>query len=271
MQVVESPFLLKRAKIAKIIQENENTRRFLFEVEDFPEFKPGQFNMLYVYGQGEVPVSISSLRRDYIEHTVRLAGDVTEDLFKLGEGDYVGLRGPYGTHFPVEDFKGMDLIIVAGGLGFADLKPVIEYVIENRKDYGKVYVLVGAKTPSGLLYKDHYDEWSESVELLLTVDKPDKSWKGNVGVVTTLFKFVEVNPDKSAGMMCGPEIMMYFTTKEMLKLGLKEENVFLSMERHMKCAVGTCGHCQFGYTFVCKNGPIYRYSEIKKIFGVKEV
>jgi len=271
LPAVETPFRLRKAVIREVIVENENTRRFLLEVEDFPPFKTGQFNMLYVFGQGEVPISISSIRRDLLEHTVRLAGEVTEDLFKLGEGDTIGVRGPYGSHFPVEDYRGHDIILVAGGLGLADIKPVVEFILENREDYGKVYLLVGAKTPSGLLYKEDYEKWNDRINLLLTVDRPDENWKGYVGVVTELFEFVKVDPEKSVGMMCGPEVMMYFTVKRLLELGFRKENIYLSMERHMKCAVGTCGHCQFGYTFVCKEGPIFRYSTIEPIFGVREL
>ncbi|RLJ70452.1 NAD(P)H-flavin reductase [Hydrogenivirga caldilitoris] len=254
-----------------MVVENENTRRFLLEVEDFPDFKPGQFNMLYVYAQGEVPISISSLRSDLIEHTVRLVGEVTEDLFLLKEGDVIGIRGPYGTHFPIEKCRGKDVVLVAGGLGLADIKPVVEFILENRRDFGEVYLLVGAKNPSGLLYREEYKSWDKRLKLLLTVDKPEGNWQGNVGVVTELFRFVELKPEKTVGMMCGPEVMMLFTVKKFLDLGVSEENIYLSMERHMKCAVGTCGHCQFGYTFLCKEGPVFSYSRIKPIFGVKEL
>jgi NAD(P)H-flavin reductase len=268
----DSPFRLRRAEIVKVIEESENTRRFFLKVEDFPPFKPGQFNMLYVFAQGEVPISISSLRKDLLEHTVRLVGEVTEDLFRLGEGDFIGLRGPYGTYFPLEESKGKNLILVAGGLGLANIKPVVEYVMENREDYGKVYLLVGARTPAGLLYREEYEVWRDrGVELLLTVDKPDEGWKGRVGVVTELFDGVEVNPRESVGMTCGPEIMMWFVVRKLLQMGLDEESIYLSMERHMKCAVGTCGHCQFGYTFLCKDGPIFSYAKIKPLFGVKEL
>ena len=269
---MDSPFVLMRALIKEVVEENENTRRFLLKIDGFPEFKPGQFNMLYVYAQGEVPISISSMRKDLIEHTVRLVGEVTEDLFLLKEGDCIGIRGPYGTHFPVERYKGWDIVLVAGGLGLADIKPVVEYLVDRREAYGRVFLLVGAKNPSGLLYKEEYKKWEEGdIEILLTVDKPAEDWSGHVGVVTELFKLVELNPDRTVGMMCGPEVMMYFTTKKLLELGLSEGNIYLSMERHMKCAVGTCGHCQFGYTFVCKDGPIFSYERIKPIFGVKEL
>ncbi len=269
---MDSPFLLRKGVIREVIPENENTKRFLIEVEEFPPFKPGQFNMLYVYGQGEVPISISSMRRDLVEHTVRLVGEVTEDLFSMKEGDVIGVRGPYGSHFPLELFRGFDLVLVAGGLGLADIKPVVEYVVERREDYSRVYLLVGAKNPAGLLYRERYGEWmGKGIDLLLTVDRPEGSWEGHVGVVTDLFEFVDVDPQKTVGMMCGPEVMMYFTVRKFLEIGVEESRTFLSMERHMKCAVGTCGHCQFGYTFVCKDGPVFSYARIKPIFGVKEL
>ncbi len=266
-----SPFLFRKARIVNIIEENENTKRFLLETEDFPPFKAGQFNMIYVYGQGEVPISISSIRSDLIEHTVRLVGEVTEDLFKLKEGDYVGLRGPYGSPFPIERCKGKDIVLVAGGLGLADIKPVVEFILESRGDYGEVHLLIGAKNPTSMLYKNEYEKWKKGINLLLTVDKPDESWKGYVGVVTELFNFLELRSERTVGMMCGPEMMMFFTVKKLLELGVSEKNIYLSMERHMKCAVGTCGHCQLGYTFVCKEGPVFRYSYIKPIFGIREL
>lgn len=272
LREIENPFKLRVAEIVGVVKENEITKRFYLRVDDFPEFKPGQFNMLYVFAQGESPISISSWRKDLLEHTVRLAGDITEDLFNMKEGDKVGVRGPFGSHFPIESYKGKDVILVAGGLGFASVKPVVEYVCSRREEYGKVYLLVGARTPAGLLYKDSYEEWEKGgVEVLLTVDKPDEKWKGHVGVVTTLFDFVDVDPENCVAMMCGPEVMMYFATKELLKIGLGEGDIYLSMERHMKCGVGTCGHCQFGYTFICKDGPVFSYKDVKPFFGLKEV
>ncbi len=144
-------------------------------------------------------------------------------------------------------------------------------MLKRRERYGKVHLLVGAKTPSGLLYKSEYGRWREDVELLLTVDRPEEAWNGHVGVITELLDKVDVDPEGAVGMMCGPEVMMFFTVKKLLEMGFREGRVFLSMERHMKCAVGTCGHCQFGYTSVCKDGPIFPYSKIKPIFGIKEL
>ncbi len=268
---MKGPFFMKKGIIVDIKEENENTKRFYISVEDFPEFKPGQFNMIYVYGQGEVPISISSISKDILEHTVRLAGEVTEDLFKLKEGDFVGIRGPFGSHFPVEDFTGYDILLIAGGLGLADIKPVVEYIIANRDKYGKVYLLVGAKNPSGLLYREEYESWEKHIEVYVTVDRAEGDWKGRTGLVTDLIDLVNTEADGTVAMMCGPEVMMYFVTKKLLGLGICESGIFLSMERHMKCAVGTCGHCQFGYSFVCKEGPVFKYSFIKPIFGVKEI
>ncbi len=268
---MDNPFALRKAEIVKVIEENKRTKRFLFRVDDFPPFKPGQFNMIYVYAQGEVPISISSTRRDMIEHTVRLVGEVTEDLFLLREGDFVGIRGPYGTHFPLEECEGMDLILLAGGLGLADLKPVVEEVIKKREKYGKVYLLIGAKDPSGFLYREEYSFWEGYVQLMLSVDKPVEGWSGHVGFVTDFLDTIEINPRKAVFMTCGPEAMMVVGAKKALDLGIKEGRIYLSMERHMKCAVGTCGHCQFGYTFVCKDGPVFPYSKVKPLLHVREV
>jgi NAD(P)H-flavin reductase len=268
---MDSPFTLRRAIIEKVYAENENTKRFLLRVESFGDFRPGQFNMIYVYGQGEAPISISSIRRDLIEHTVRRVGEVTEDLFLLKEGDLLGVRGPFGSWFPVDRFRGADLILMAGGLGLAEIKPVVEFVLRDRSSYGRVYLLVGAKTPSGLLYRNLYGEWGRSLNLFLTVDRPDAGWKGRVGVVTDLLDLVEVDPDGAVAMMCGPEIMMLRSVEKLLDMGLGESRIYLSMERHMKCAVGTCGHCQFGFTFVCRDGPVFSYEKVKPILGVSEL
>ena len=268
---MDSPFSLNKARIVRIIEENKTTKRFLLKVEDFPPFKPGQFNMIYVYAQGEVPISISSMRRDLIEHTVRLVGEVTEDLFLLKEGDYVGIRGPYGSAFPVNECEGMDLILLAGGLGLADIKPVVEYVMRIREMFGRIYLLVGAKDPSDLLYRDEYGEWKRCVELKLSIDRPSEAWEGHVGFVTNLLGKISVDPERAAFMSCGPEPMMMIGVKKALELGIPEDRIYFSMERHMKCAVGTCGHCQFGYTFLCKDGPVFSYSEIKPLLGIREL
>ncbi len=268
---MENPFSLKRGRVVKVFSETKDIKRFLIDAGDLGKFKPGQFNMLYVYGQGEVPISISSIRKDLIEHTVRLVGDVTEDLFNLKEGDILGLRGPFGSHFPVEKFKGFDIILVAGGLGLADIKPVAEYILSNRDDYGRVYLLIGSKNPSSLIYKGEFEKWKEKIELLITVDKPDENWKGHTGLVTRLFDLVETDPKKSVAMMCGPEIMMISASELLIERGFSPEKIFISMERHMKCAVGTCGHCQFGPYFVCKDGPVFPYSEVRYLLKVKEL
>ncbi len=265
------PFLLKKGRIKEVVLETEDVKRFLISVDGFGEFKPGQFNMLYVYSQGEVPISISSLRSDLIEHTVRLVGDVTEDLFNLKEGDILGLRGPFGSHFPVEKFKGFDVILVAGGLGLADIKPVAEYILHNRDYYGRVYLLVGSKAPTSLIYKGEFERWKEKMDLLVTVDKPDENWKGHTGLVTRLFDLIEIDPQKSVAMMCGPEIMMISASEILIEKGFPADRIFISMERHMKCAVGTCGHCQLGPYFVCKDGPIFPYSEVRYLLKVREL
>jgi len=266
-----SPFELRKATLVEIRQEAPGTCRFLFRVENFPDFRAGQFNMLYVYGQGEVPISISSMRRDLLEHTVRLVGEVTEDLFRLSIGDSIGIRGPYGSPFPLEELRGMNLVLIAGGLGLADIKPVVEYVLLHREDYENVYLLVGAKNPSGLLYREEYESWSRELELIPTVDRAEGSWGGHVGLVTDLLPLVKADPSRTAAMMCGPEVMMIAVTERLLAMGLPEDRIFLSMERHMKCAVGTCGHCQFGHIFVCRDGPVFSYSRIKPLLGIRDL
>ena len=264
-------FSLLKARVERVIQENENTKRFLLSVDGFPDFKPGQFNMLYAFGLGEAPISISSIRKDLLEHTVRAAGDVTNWLFNLKEGDYLGLRGPYGSHFPVEDCKGKDIVLLGGGLGLADIKPVVEYIIAHRKDYGRVYLLMGFKDPNGILYREDQKEWARYVDTLLIVGKASEGWTGRVGLITDLIHEVEIKPENTVAMMCGPEGMMIACSDILSSFGVKKENIYLSLERHMKCAVGTCGHCQLGWTFVCKDGPIFPYSVLERLLKTKEL
>lgn len=240
-----------------------------------PTFKPGQFSMLYAYGVGEVPISISGdpANRRYLEHTVRSVGAVTGSLAGKGRGELIGYRGPYGRGWPLEEAEGKDVAIVAGGIGLAPLRPAIYHIVQNREKYGKFYVLYGARTPPDLLYKHEIERWRGRLDtqFLVTVDKGDERWRGYIGVVTTLFRHIRLDPANTIALVCGPEIMMKFTVAELKNQGLPEDQIFISMERNMKCGVGLCGHCQFGPYFVCKDGPVFRFSEIGSFFGRREV
>jgi len=238
-------------------------------------FGPGQFNMLYVFGVGEVPISISGdpTKPETLMHTVRAVGAVTQAICRLKRGDVLGVRGPFGSHWPVEEAAGNDVVIVAGGIGLAPLRPVIYYLLSNREKYGRIVLVYGARTLQDLLYKVELEKWRGQfdLEVEVTVDTAAVSYRGNVGVVTTLIPRVQFDPLQTVAMVCGPEVMMRFTIRELEARGIGPENIFISMERNMKCAVGSCGHCQFGPTFVCRDGPVFRYDQIQEFFAKREV
>jgi NAD(P)H-flavin reductase len=239
------------------------------------QFLPGQFNMLYVFGVGEAPISISGdpAQPGALIHTVRAVGAVTEAMQRMKKGDVLGARGPFGSHWPVELATGRDVVIVAGGIGLAPLRPALYHILSNRDQYNRVALLYGTRTPEDILYLKELEHWRARLDLSVhvTVDRAKWGWKGNVGVVTTLIPRAAFDPATALAFVCGPEIMMKFTILELEKRGLKDEQVFLSMERNMKCAVGFCGHCQYGPTFICKDGPVFRYDRIRSLFALREV
>jgi NAD(P)H-flavin reductase len=238
-------------------------------------FAPGQFNMLYVFGIGEVPISISGdpTAPNTLVHTTRAVGTVTRAMKKLKKGEALGVRGPFGTSWPVGEAEGNDVIIVAGGIGLAPLRPVIYYALANRHKYGKVILLYGARTPEDVLYARQLELWRArpDIEVMTTVDRGTGDWKGNVGVVTTLIPKATFDINSSVAMVCGPEIMMRYTIMELQRKGLADAQIHVSMERNMKCGVGLCGHCQLGPTFICKNGPVYRFDLIKDLLTKREL
>ena len=230
-------------------------------------FAPGQFNMLYAYGVGEVPISISGdpAKPKTLAHTIRAVGNVTKAMRKLNLGDKLGVRGPFGTSWPLEEAKGYDVVIVAGGIGMAPLRPSLYRLLSERREYGKVFLLYGARTPSDLLYPREFEQWQgrSDLEVHVTVDRALRWWRGNVGVVTTLIPKAAFDPTTTIVMVCGPEVMMRFTVAELQKRGVAEESIYISMERNMKCGFGFCGHCQLGPFFICKDGPVFRYDRIR--------
>lgn len=236
-------------------------------------FEPGQFNILSVPGYGEAAISISSdiLLPEKVGHTIRLTGNVTNAIARLKTGDTVGVRGPFGTFWPIKACKGKDIYIAAGGIGLPPLRPVIYYIMENRANYGEVVVLYGARTPNDLQFIDEYETWREAgIKVMVTVDRADERWDGTVGVVPLLFYHLRMDPRKSVAFTCGPEIMMRFVVYEALARRLPEENIFVSFERNMKCGFGSCGHCQLGPFFVCKDGPIFSYQQLQPYFNVED-
>jgi NAD(P)H-flavin reductase len=238
-------------------------------------FLPGQFNMLYIFGVGEIPISISGdpAKRDVLVHTTRAVGTVTKAMRKLKRNDVVGVRGPFGTHWPVETMTGNDIVIVAGGIGLAPLRPALYALLANRDKYGKIVLLYGTRSPADILYKNELERWRSRFDLdvYITVDRAMEGWRGNVGVVTTLIRKSPFDPDNTVAMVCGPEVMMRYAILELEKRGVKLRNTHVSMERNMKCAIALCGHCQLGGVFICKDGPVFRYDQIEELFSSREM
>ena len=283
--IVEEKVLFQTSSILprlfKIRQRKQETRdTFTLELEPVDKdieftFAPGQFNMIYVFGVGEVPISISGDpgKVDLVTHTTRVVGVVTKAMGKLKKGDILGIRGPFGNGWGVEKFVGKDIVIVAGGIGLAPLRPAIYQILSNRGSYNRVVLLYGARTPEDILYKREIEKWKSrfDLEVYVTVDRGTSGWKGNVGVVTSLIARAPFDSENAVAFVCGPEIMMRYTALELKKRGVSDDNIFVSMERNMKCGVGLCGHCQFGPLFICKDGPVFSYSQVRDLISKREI
>lgn len=273
----DDPFVPQIYRVARVRRElpDTTTLEFVRFAGSRPAFEPGQFNMLYVFGVGEAAISMSGNRADEraFVHTVRNVGAVSAALARLEEGATVGLRGPFGTGWPVAAAEGSDIVIVAGGLGLAPLRPAIYDVLANRSRYGRVVILFGSRNPKEVLYRRELEQWRKrlDVQIEVTVDHADASWHGHVGVVPALVARAAFDPRETVAMVCGPEVMMRFTVNALLDAGVPPDCIYLSMERNMKCAIGLCGHCQFGPTFICKDGPVMRFDRIAAIFSVSEI
>jgi NAD(P)H-flavin reductase len=277
-RTVTDPMVPELFRIDRLKRETEDTFTLeLVPVEDSTKiaFLPGQFNMLYVFGVGEVAISISSdpAQTTRLEHTTRRVGVVTKAMGLLKPGDTIGVRGPFGTHWPVAEEDGRDFVVVAGGIGLAPLRPVLYHLMAQRERYRNIVLLYGARSPEEILYKRELERWRGKfdLEVQVTVDRGASGWRGNVGVVTPLVARAPFNPSNTVALICGPEIMMRFAAMELQKRGVPPERTYLSMERNMKCALGYCGHCQYGPTFVCKDGPVFRLDRIASIFGKGEI
>jgi NAD(P)H-flavin reductase len=264
--------------VKQVTKETPDTFTLAVSREDHADqnpFLPGQFSMLWVFGIGELPISISGdpSNHDQLVYTVRSVGKATHALVSQKPGTGIGIRGPFGNGWPVQAARGHDVIIVAGGIGLAPLRPMIYEVLQNRAEYGRLVILYGARSPRELLYRKELAGWARQPEtqVLITVDYGGIGWHGHVGVVTTLFKYARLHPARTVAMICGPEIMMRFVTRQLQEHGLAEKNIYLSMERNMKCAVGFCGHCQYGRHFICKDGPIFPYSTIGPLLDKYEL
>jgi NAD(P)H-flavin reductase len=264
--------------VRQVLKETADTFTLTLEPSngaDGSTFRPGQFSMLWVFGVGELPISISGhpAQHDRLVYTVRSVGQATHALVSREVGDGIGVRGPFGTGWPVEMAQGRDVLVIAGGIGLAPLRPAIYEVLHNRNKYGRLVILYGARSPRDLLYRKELAAWARQpdTQVLVTVDYGGLSWRGHVGVVTTLFKYARLQPAQSLAMACGPEIMMRFVARDLETRGLARENIFLSMERNMKCAVGFCGHCQYGAHFICKDGPIFSYDRMHPLLEKYEL
>ncbi len=265
-----SPYVPRMARIVAAEQMTGTERFFRLRMEGEPlRYEPGQFVGVTVFGVGEAPISICSspTQGDEFELTVRSVGLVTNALRGFNKGDRLGVRGAFGNHFDYDAMKGQDILFVAGGLGLAPTRSLIRYVLDKRKDFGKVTILVGARDPSLLLFRPEIDAWlgRGDVQTLVTVDRPDKAWKGNVGVITRLFNQIDMDPARTYAVIVGPPVMFKFTVLEALAEGVREHRIICSLERHMKCGVGKCGHCQIRGTYVCREGPVFTYEQVKRL------
>ncbi len=264
----------ENAKILNIREQTEKEKLFEIELESGEplDHDPGQFVELSIAGVGEAPISITSSPTKEgasFELCVRAVGNVTNALHNLKINDEVGIRGPFGTGFDVEEFKGRDVLFIGGGLGLAPLRSLINYVIDRRDEFGKTAILYGCREPCEILYEDELDQWDEmtNMDLHQTVDRCPEGvcWEGNIGVITTLIPHVDFDPDTTIAAVCGPPIMYRFVMEELKNRNLPDEQVFLSLERRMKCGVGKCGHCQIDGLYTCQEGPVFNYADVKDV------
>lgn len=266
------------AEVVKITSEIEGVATYWLKFTDPAiqaayTFQPGQFNMVYIPGYGEAAISISSdiEERGMIGHTIRFVGNVTKAVSRLKAGDVIGLRGPFGTAWPIHEMTGKDVFIACGGIGLPPLRPVLYHILKNRAEYGKVTLLYGARVPTDLMYTSEYETWKNAgIDVETTVDRGDASWSGRVGVVPMWFYQFRINARNTTVLTCGPEIMIRFVIYEALARRVPLENIYVSLERNMKCGQGSCGHCQLGPYFICKDGPVFRFDALEPFFNVEE-
>jgi len=268
----------QEAEVLERVQEAPSmfTLRLRFtdpEVQNAYQFDPGQFNMVYLYGVGEVPISIVSDPTDehILDHTIRVVGRVTRGLSELQAGDCVGIRGPFGRGWPIPEAEQRDVVVVTGGLGCAPVVSVINYIMRRRERFGRLNIVQGVKHSADFIWRERYDEWRRAPDtrVLLAADAGEALWPWHVGPVTVLFDELKFDHSRVIVMMCGPEGMMRVVVRHMAERGVAERDMWLSMERNMQCAIGHCGHCQYGGKFVCKDGPVFCYADVKELFGTK--
>lgn len=278
------PWLQQPARIHRVIQELPGVTTYELVPENAAHapaggrtwpFQPGQFNMLYLPGIGESAISISGdpAQTTVIPHTVRQAGNVTGSLAKLREGDVLGLRGPFGSSWPLDRCSGRDVVLVAGGIGLAPLRPAIRQLLGNRAEFGELTLIVGAREPQLLLYPGEYDAWrAAGMNVLTTVDRADDSWRGSVGVVTSVLDRLWLRDhSRTFVFTCGPEVMMWYVMRTAAARGIPTQQLYLSLERNMNCAVAFCGHCQFGPYFLCREGPVLSFNRVQQLLPIENL
>ena len=272
------PHLPHVAVIDERTQESSSifTLRLQYEdtgMQDAFEFVPGQFNMVTLFGVGEIPISIVNdpLDSHFFDHTIRVVGRVSEGMSKLQPGDRIGIRGPFGRGWPMERIKGQDVVLITGGLGCAPLVSVIRYLLRRREDYGHIHILQGVKHSDDLIWREQYDEWAKvrDVHIMLAADVASKGWTGQQGMVTELIDQIALRTQRTVVLLCGPELMMLAAVATLREQGIPDSHIWFSMERNMQCGIGQCGHCQIGPKFVCRDGPVFCYSELADYFGAK--
>ncbi len=270
-----NPYLPKKARVVKINQYTSTEKLFRIELEGNKELghKPGQFVQVSIFGYGEAPISICSspTEKHYFDLTVRRidTGVMTNAIHRLGVGDVLGIRGPFGSSFPLDKMQGNNILIVAGGLGIVPLRSLINYILNKRSDFGEVQILLGCKTPKDMLFGDEVQEWQKRADIKFscTVDKSDPDWKGNVGLITNLIPGVSLAPKQTYAVVVGPPIMYKFVILELLKKEIPENQIIVSLERKMKCGLGKCGHCQIRNVYVCQSGPVFTFEQMKEMEG----
>jgi sulfhydrogenase subunit gamma (sulfur reductase) len=269
--IKDSHYRLRKGKIVKARKMTEHEKLFEISLQSGMslDHEPGQFVMVSVFGVGEIPLSVCSSPTDRgaFHLCVRDVGKVTNALHRLEAGDEVGIRGPYGKGFPIRILEGNDLLIIAGGLGVAPLRSLINYVLDNRRDFGKVHILLGCKTPKDMLFVDELDTWNRRMDVYYncTVDKAAPDWAGNVGLITTLIPGVHLEPERTFAVVVGPPVMYRFVIKELLAKKIPERQILVSFERHMKCGMGKCGRCQIQNLYCCQDGPVFNFEDIKNM------
>jgi len=272
MYKIKNPYRPIRAEITEVISETPTIKTIRIVPEEPITFETGQFIELTIPGIGEAPFTPSSrpTMKDIMEITIMNVGKVTEKVHELKNGDIVGVRGPFGKGYPMDRFKGKEILVVGGGCGFAPIRSLMYELFDRSGEFKKLFFRGGCKTPQELLYRSEMDDWAKrkDLDIKLTVDKGDSEWKENVGVVTTILDGVEMDYESGIAIVCGPPIMMKFSTKKLIEMGFKEENIYLSMEKNMSCGIGKCGHCRIGTYYVCKDGPVFTYDKIKKFSNI---